>query len=179
MNVLGMWPNLLRAVEIAKAGDFTLKAFPESGYDFDKDYRLIKSSCLGFYERFIGGGMYDLLVEVGKPTFEQFRDVDKYTSLSCVEERIERSKNLVVGDDLDKSSVSLIKMAYEKHVLCVSDLFLIRSVAKVIARLDNSDKIRACDVAEAIQYIPKKETFDFSSQQAKIPNVPSEKRHKH
>ena len=148
-NLVGLWPNLSRAYEIALAGKFTIQCVFEKEYTagFD-DYKKIKYFFDGV--DFVSDG--NLIVELYKPN--DYKVLHYSETLKDIISRVYAVKDNVTPFifDNEHAANTLLKTAVERLSLSMSKRNNILKVAGVIAKLDNCDKIRTEHLAEAIQY---------------------------
>jgi len=148
-NLIGIWPNLARAVEVAKAGGHSITVVYQEDYPGAReDYGLI----VGFFDaQFQPNG--DIVIEITQPAFDRIPPFIRAETLADIEKRIEEaSKNERPEHVYNETNKCLIKLAYERLHLSVSEVCIIEELAATIAQLDGSKNIQAHHVAEAIQY---------------------------
>ena len=150
-NIIGYYPALFRAIEISKAGGYTISVYFDYEYTNGfKDYKLIKEFCGEWFNRFVSDG--DIKVEITPPKnilqneiFETKKDISK---------RVTGYLNNKEPDDiLMWDSNNLLKVAINKLELSLYEINKIKHIAKTIAKMDNSGTILAYHIAEAIQYM--------------------------
>ncbi len=147
-NLVGLWPNLSRAYEIALLGKFSIKIVFDKEYiqGFD-DYESIKS----FYKDVLFCKDGDITVGIYKPDYSQNRI--KYETLEDIFGRVNQAKNNSLPTDfINDSCNALLKTATERLGFSFSKREKVIEIAKIIAQLDNSKVIEAQHMAEAIQY---------------------------
>lgn len=148
-NLVGLWPNLSRAYEIALAGKFTIQCVFEKEYTAGfEDYKKIKSFFDGV--DFVSDG--NLIVELYKPSVN--KPHHEFETLKDIIARVYDVKDNVTPFvfDNEHAANALLKTAVERLSLSISKRNNILKVAGVIARLDKCDKIRTEHLAEAINY---------------------------
>jgi len=152
LNFNGLFPNVTRAYEIAKLGNFKITVFYNGGSftypKADEDYQLLKA----FYHDVEFKPNGEIFVEIIKPkNYDQGRYSE---SLEDVHKRIEKAKKNPVPDIYSDESTSdeLLKVAVNKLSLSSLDVKIIQKLAGVIAQLDTSDEIEVHHIAEAIHY---------------------------
>jgi plasmid rolling circle replication initiator protein Rep len=87
-NLVGLWCNLFRGIEIAKTGNYSVSVYFDQEYKngFD-DYKSIKDFCKGWFENFVSDG--DIKIEITKPySYEQ---KGKWETLEDISARIEKT----------------------------------------------------------------------------------------
>jgi hypothetical protein len=150
-NIIGLWPNLARACEIALLGDFSIQVVFEKEYRqaFD-DYEKIKM----FYSKASFKSDGDLIVEIYRPDYEQFGR--KYETLKDIESRVIKARSNELPDKYNGPACeALLRTATERLGLSLNDIDKVNSTAGVVAQLEGSKDIKPEHVAEAIQYIIK------------------------
>jgi hypothetical protein len=154
-SIIGLWPNLDRAIEIAGVGDYSIEVifnvddYP-AGVD---DYKTIKEfySELTYTIPFVAQDG-DLTVEIVCPyDYEQLKH---RFQLDDVERKINNAKlsNVFPTEFSHSACNTLLKTAKDKLNLSLKQVEHIKKVAATIARLELSPKIDTVHVAEAIQY---------------------------
>lgn len=145
--IIGLWPNLARAYEIALLGDFSIQIVFEKDYTQGfKDYENIK--C--FYDKVSFKVDGDLVVEIYLPDYNDRR---KYETLQEIESRVIRARSNELPDKYSSPACeALLKTATDRLGLALSDIERTNGIAGVIAQLEGSVDIRPEHVAEAIQY---------------------------
>jgi hypothetical protein len=150
INPIGVWPNLSRAYEIAKLGNFGITITYQQHGDYlqvSDDYETIKK----FYSdvKFIPNG--EIWIELIQP--KDYHRSDGCETLSDIHARIEKAKkNLKPVRYEGEACMELLKNATDKLNFSAKDVDIINEVAEVIAQLDSTDTVQAHHVAEAIQY---------------------------
>jgi len=152
-NIIGIWPNLFRAIEIAKTGNFSISIwFDKQEYpNAESDYQTIKDFCKGFFGNFSKNG--DINIELSKPALSFFENEKHFETIEDIKKRIIKSKQSpspVWKPDIGINS--LLKNAIDKLDLSLSRIDLIEKISNVIAQMEFSKIITACHIAEAIQY---------------------------
>ena len=149
-NIIGLWCNLFRAVEIAKTGGYSVSIHFDQEYKngFD-DYKIIKDFCKGWFDNFVSDG--DLKIEIVKP--HSYERKGKWETLEDISARIEKSLQFQKPElKLCDASESLLKTATQRLDLSLSQVEKIKQVAITIAQMDLSKTIQAQHIAESIQY---------------------------
>lgn len=151
-NLIGVWPNLSRACEIAMVGGFSVQVVFGKEYTAGQDdYQLIKE----FWKDVQFSSTGDLIVEINKP--DSILSENRSESIEDVMVRV----NIVKQSDsflkntikLDKSSCdTLMRTAKRVLNLSVNDELLIDKIAEVISKIDLLRNIETQHFAEAIQY---------------------------
>lgn len=133
------------------------------------------------YQKKVSGPLLDridLHVEVPKVNFDKLTNLQDEEPSEKIRKRIEQArqvqakrfvgKNIVTNSEmssrqtkdfcsLDKTSSDLLKKAVVHHGLSARSYFRVLKLARTIADLAGSDKIKFNHVAEALQYRPKVE----------------------
>jgi hypothetical protein len=151
-NIIGIWPNVFRAIEIAKTGNFTVSIVFEKDYEngFD-DFQMIKEFCKGWFDTFVKDG--DIAIELHPHPIYELANQKGFETLGDISKRIEKTLLHTKPElNFDSSSLAILKMATEKLNLSFKKIEKIKLISAVIAQMDLSDKITACHIAEAIQY---------------------------
>lgn len=149
-RVIGLWYNLSRVVEIAKAGNFTVNVClsPEYENGFD-DYKTIKDFYKGFFEGFVSDG--DLIVTIDKP--DNYNIKYKPESKNDIQRRIDKGLKCIITDTtISTASQKLLERATDKLSLSFDCVEKVKKIALVIAKLSYAKQINIEHVAEAIQY---------------------------
>ncbi|MBN2617222.1 MAG: hypothetical protein JXR64_02795 [Spirochaetales bacterium] len=149
-NLVGLWCNLFRAIEIAKIGGYSISVYFDGEYKngFD-DYLSIKTFCKGWFNDFVSDG--DIKIEIIKPRSYEING--KWETLECISNRIEKSLQFQTPElKLHDYSEVLLKTATQKLDLSLSQVEKIKQIAITIAQMDFSKTVQAQHVAESIQY---------------------------
>lgn len=149
-NLVGIWCNLFRAIEIAKTGGHSISIHFAKDYKqgFD-DYLSIKNFCKGWFDNFVSDG--DMKVELVKPKI--YNNGEGHETLDGISKRVEETLNFkVIDTNLKPVSESLLNTATQKLDLSLSQVEKIKEIALTIAQMDFSKSIEAQHIAEAIQY---------------------------
>jgi hypothetical protein len=143
--ITGLFCNIFRAIEIAKAGNFSVTIV----YDYENglsDYNLIKDYCKGWFDNWSDNG--DIWVEMHKPTsFESIL----FDTKDIIDQRI-YSANKTTTLKVSDASQSLLDTVKRKLNISISDFDNICKIALVIASLDKKNETDIVHFAEAIQY---------------------------
>jgi hypothetical protein len=146
-NLVGLWPNVSRAYEIALLGNYSIEIGFDKSYiqGFD-DYKLIKDFYLGV--DFVQNG--DLFVEIYEVNYNiKF----KPETLLDIQKRVDDVKDLVRPTEFNSTSCdSLLDTAINRLKLSLITRKKIIEVACVIAQLSKSKTIKVEHIAEAIHY---------------------------
>jgi hypothetical protein len=149
-NLVGLWCNLFRAIEIAKTGGHSISIHFDKEYKngFD-DYLSIKTFCKGWFDNFVSDG--DMKVEIVKP--QSYERKGNWETLECISNRIEKSLQFQTPElKLCDSSEILLKTATQRLDLSLSQVEKIKEIATTIARMDFSKTVQVVHIAESIQY---------------------------
>jgi hypothetical protein len=150
INPIGVWPNLSRACEIAKLGNFGITITYQQHGDYPQvsdDYETIKK----FYSdvKFVPDG--EIWIEIDRPKDYTRGNISE--SIFDIHARVEKAKkNLKPVRYEGEACMELLKNATDRLHFSAKDVDIINEVAEVIAQLDNTDTVHAHHVAEAIQY---------------------------
>jgi len=149
-NIIGLWCNLFRAIEIAKTGEYSVSIhFAEDYKNGFDDYRSIKSFCKGWFDNFVSDG--DIKIEIVKP--QSYEQKGKCETLEDISTRVEKSLQFQKPElKLCDSSEILLKTATQRLDLSLSQVEKIKQIAVTIAQMDFSKTIQAQHIAESIQY---------------------------
>jgi len=151
INLNGLFPNLARAYEIAKFGNFSITiTYSVNPYDYPRandDYQLLKK----FYNDIEFNSNGDLFVEITKPRNYKIEQCEKIID---IHKRIGKARNNKIPKMYENNSATynLLKNAVEKLNFSCIDVKKIDKIALKIAQLDGTEKIEAQHIAEAIQY---------------------------
>ena len=98
----------------------------------------------------------DLTIEVPRITpaaYLEYEKGKKQESIVEVRKRIEETRNVKVAERItDKQTLELLESALKQLCLSLNQINSLKRVAQTIAKLDNSFEIKACHLAEALQY---------------------------
>ena len=150
-NILGLWPNLSRAIEVAKTGKFTLTVYAntrEYPQAFD-DYAMIKKSCGGFFMHFhVKGDMY---VEISKP--REYYPTGQFETQEDIGIRIHKSReNKLPSGIVSQVGMQLIKQAIDRYEFSYKQTEAAIRIAIAIAQMEGKESIGPEHIAEAIHY---------------------------
>ena len=150
IDVISLWPNLARAYEVAKAGNFSIKVIYYSDYVLsgDDDYKIIKE----FYNDVTFSSDGEITQEIIRPN-NYFHNNKNTETLEIISLRAEEIKNNIIPLEKNKSSLALIETAIKRLNLSIKDINNIEKISTTIAKLDKSNIIDAFHTAEAIQYV--------------------------
>lgn len=149
-NIVSLWYNLFRAIEIAKTGGYSISIHFDQDYKngFD-DYKSIKSFCKGWFDDFVSDG--DMKIKIVKP--QSYDRKGKWETLEDISTRVEKSLQFQEPEiKLCDSSEYLLKTAAQKLDLSLLQFEKIKQIAVTIAQMDFSKTIQAQHIAESIQY---------------------------
>lgn len=150
MNIVGLWPNLFRAIEVAKVSDMSVSVWFKDDYKKNciDDYALIKQYCSGWFDNFVANG--DINVTISKPS--KYTKEGDFESLNDISARIESYKH---ETPTYKSNVALnlLDAAASKLDLSMQQISKVKKIAMHISTMDNSDILESYHVAEAISYV--------------------------
>lgn len=146
-NLVALAVNISRVYEIAKAGNHTVKIIP-SDHCRKQDIDLLNE----FYG-FEPCSNPDIIAELmysANDVLNCFSNA-QYETIDEINKRIEKAA-ITVNDSLDTTCITLLKTAIDRLELGANDILIIHRVAKTIAKLSDSTKIKVEHIAEAIQY---------------------------
>lgn len=149
-NLIGLWCNLFRAIEIAKTGGYSISIHFDQDYKngFD-DYKSIKLFCKSWFDNFVSNG--DIKVEIVKP--QSYEQKNKFETLEDISVRVEKSLQFQKPElKLCNASEALLKTATQKLDLSLQQVEKIKQIAVTIAQMDFSKTIQAQHIAESIHY---------------------------
>jgi hypothetical protein len=149
-NLIGIWPHVFRAIEIAKTGGFTVSMYynkeNKAGSD---DYKSIVSFCKGWFDDFVLDG--DINIELIRP--QQYHNKYGAETLDQLKNKVmEYLKNPLPENRLCDVSEALLKDANRRFEFSLAKNEKIKKIALTIARMEGSRKIEAHHIAEATQY---------------------------
>lgn len=151
-NLIPLWPNLFRAIEIAKVGNYSVSVYLDNDYNSGfEDYKMIKNFCKGFFENFVRDG--DVKVGISKPiNYQPTLFAEKIGgTLETITKRIEIAKQVKTPTlDLSNGSDTLLKVACERLDLSLKQVEKIKEIAVTIAQMENEYSTKPQHVAEAI-----------------------------
>ena len=151
-NLIPLYPNLFRVIEIAKLGNHSISILfnPDYFQGFD-DYVSIKTFCLGFFENFVPDG--EIKFELYKPVSYTHYPRKGQDTLPDIANRIQRALQVPCPPiELDSPSFQLLNVAITRLGLSLKQVDTIKALAATIARLELESKINAAHIGEAIQY---------------------------
>jgi len=159
-NYLSLWPNLVRAIEVAKVGGHSICIVNELVDEyptrcFNKDVEFIKNLCVGnFNIDFKASALdADIVVSINPINEPYFTFKNRLESFEEVQARIEKAlKTPEPSTEMDSSTTQLLKTAMFRLKFSVPDVISIQEMACTIAKMDGAAKIQLEHVAEAIQY---------------------------
>jgi len=147
-NLIGLWPNLSRAYEVALLGGFSISVVFNKDYinGFD-DYKSIKS----FYKNVSFEKDGDLIIDINKPRYTQC--AIEYETLGDIIKRVSKARDNSQPDTFKGDSCNtLLNTATERLSLSHSKRQSVIEISRVIAQLDDSEVVDTHHLAEAIQY---------------------------
>lgn len=143
-NLIGCWPNLSRAYEIALLGKLSIRVVFDKEYISGfEDYELIKE----FFSAVKFSSDGEITVEITKPepnSRAQLSDIDKRVS--------EARKNDAPLAFKNDACQALMKTAIQRLNLSVATQNNIVKIARIIAQLSGTPAIYTEHMAEAIHY---------------------------
>lgn len=168
MNIIPLYPNLMRAYQIAYLGGFSISLKLDDEYDYiqgKNDLRYIKE----FYSN-IGFNSNGLTIDIQKPR-DSFSNV-KGKTLDEVNKEVDYVRsNIRPTEYLGSAWKALLDTAIKRLSLTLKEVDRIKLYASVIAQLDNSSKIRIEHLAEAIQYGKIRNYTDWIALSDEVPTV--------
>jgi len=131
-NLIGVWPSVFRAIEIAKTGNHSVSIHFDSEYVTGiEDYHLLVKFCNGWFNNFVQNG--DIKIELHR-TKNICNPRVNCEKIEDIESRIEKAANFTAPEKtLCEESTSLLKIAFERLELSISDIECIKNVASTIA----------------------------------------------
>lgn len=159
--ITGLFYNVFRAIEVAKAGNFSVTVV----YDYTNglsDYNLIKEYCKGWFENWSDDG--DIFVEMFIP--------DKYESIlfetkDIISQRINSANKTTILKRSDASN-SLLDTAKRRLNIAILDSNTICNIALTIASLENEPETGITHFAEAIAYLRKPKFLTIAETAQKV-----------
>lgn len=151
-NLIGYWPNVSRAYEVAKLGGFSI----ELVFDYD-EYPMGRQDCdrvRKFFSdvEFKAGG--DLVCEIMPPREAYKSKHHRFETLNDIQDRVCKATPIEsIPLTITSASESLLKTAMDRllgHSLTVKEQTV--KIARVIAALGRYSEIKIEHLAEAIQY---------------------------
>jgi len=144
-NLIGYWPNLSRAYEIALLGNLSIRVVFDKEYISGfGDYELIKE----FFSAVQFSSDGDITVHITEPILndrdEQLSDIDKRVSAA-------RKNDIPLAFKGDACQ-SLMKTATQRLNLSVAAQNNVTKIARTVAQLHGTPAICTEHVAEAIHY---------------------------
>lgn len=148
MNLVQIYCNVSRAIEIAKAGGHTVGVYydPETKIH-PKDIQAIEAF---FGVKFEANA--DLMVEIHRPGFDEIFPRATGETLDEIEARIKEAQQGERPDTFNPSGIVILKTSYNRLNLGVWQVTTIKEVARTIAKLEKAKEVEVEHMAEAIQY---------------------------
>jgi len=146
------WYHLMRAMEIAKVGNYSISIHYKSGYENGKkDFEKFKNQISDYFSNFVEEDA-DIMIEITKPDLSYTMN-NKWESFDSINKRIETAKsNILPSSEICDVSKSLLRRAYESLNLSMDKTSKIKRLAVTIAQMSNKKNIGVEHMAEAIQY---------------------------
>jgi hypothetical protein len=148
LNIIALYPNLARAVEIALVAKVNISIYA------DKEYKTAKEDMMAitqYYGQDIlrqGNNPY-MYVQIHKP----INIFARGETLKDIQDRIKALLLTEVKSDLNDSCRALLKSAWDRINLSLPDINNILHISRAIAFLDKSKEIKVEHVAEATMYV--------------------------
>lgn len=147
-NLVGLWPNLSRAYEIALLGNLSLRVvFRDDYIQAPDDYVRIKK----FYKHVAFSADGDITIEILQPDYSAIRR-ECETRTEITDRVVKAMKKPLPTNIKQDGSDELLKTAIRRLSFSLPTIEKVNHLAAVIAQLEWSDTICAWHVAEAIQY---------------------------
>lgn len=153
MNLIQIYYNVSRAIEIAKAGNHTIGVY--YNVDPDKPETKIHPKDIQAIEVFFGVKFEQnagLMVEIHRPTFDEIFPRSNGETMDEIDARIKAAQKGERPDTFNAAGLSLLKTAYDRLNLAVWQVVAIKDVSRTIAKLSGAKEVKAEHIAEAIQY---------------------------
>ena len=143
-------PQLNRVIEISLVENQPITILV-NGKDLLKDKETIENQFKGIVKfSTVKDFTESLNIEITIPPFGFLER--NWETFEDVLERVTKVKDFVVDNFLNETCTTLLKTAYERLNLSQTSYNAIIKTAKNIAKLEHSNKIQPCHLAEAIQY---------------------------
>jgi len=98
----------------------------------------------------------DIIIEMPRITpaaYLEYEKGGKQENIDEVRKRIEKTKDVKVAERItDGQTLELLESGLKQLYLSLNQINTLKNVARTIAKLDNSSEIKACHLAEALQY---------------------------
>lgn len=149
-NIVGLWHNLFRAIEVAKGLEMSVSVWFNDDYtNAIDDYKLIKNHCRGWFDNFVANG--DINVTISKPS--KYTQEGNFESLNDISARIESYKQHETPSKMSHVAIQMLD-AFDYH-LCLSlrQINKIRTVAMHLSKMDNCNIVESNHISEAISYV--------------------------
>ena len=100
--------------------------------------------------------LMDLTIEIPRITpvaYLKYENGERQESIDEARKRIKEMKDVKVTERItDKQTLQLLESALKQLHLSLNQINVLKNVAQTIAKLDRSSEIKACHLAEALQY---------------------------
>lgn len=149
LNLIGMYPNVARAMEIAMTGGFGIYLYGDVPQEeLNAVTRWLENNQV----RCTISQQNALCVELTRVDWRRLFSSGKSETIDDIRRRVGQAKIYVTPKDPDETALLLVKQAYEKLQASWTMIDFCIPVARIIALLDNAVKVRSEHMAEAIQY---------------------------
>ena len=166
----GIWPNLARAVEIAKVGNHSIELFyDEEEYpDGQRDCEALKKAIGPYSICFCQNG--DISIEINRPNeYALANTIINQLKTDDFQKQIMKSYSTVPKDMfVNSAGITLMQTAIARLRLCLTKTETVLSIARTIAHMEKYNEVQAHHIAEAIQY---NYTIDLASSQSRVCRV--------
>lgn len=162
-NMIGLWPNLYRVLEICIVNNNKLCIYANNDYkqandDFEEiaNYLLLKvdnnAPAINPYSILTSSFKdADVILDLRKPT--DYLNTANYYTFSDMKDRVIKARDFnVKNTELNNDGLQLLKLGVSKLNFSFKDIRIIKELAISIAKLDESDNILTEHVAEALMY---------------------------
>lgn len=150
MNLIPIYYNLSRAIEIAKAGNHTIGVC----YSADPDSK-IHPKDIQAIEVFFGVKFEpdaEIMAEIHRPESAALFPKAEGETMAEIEARIKKAQQGERPGGFNSAGLLLLKTAYDRLNLAVWQVTAIKNVARTIAKLSDSKEVKAEHMAEAIHH---------------------------
>jgi len=103
-------------------------------------------------KEYINAMKSQIIIKLERPLFNEIVSVLTGESFQDVMNRIDIFNKLKTVKGTDQDAMEFLKTAYNKLLFTYSQMSKVLAVSKTIAIMDNSDRIKAHHISEAIQY---------------------------